>query len=42
MNQPLKIGGRRLMNDLFIKSIFCISVWSSSFRILLDLNKGPW
>ena len=31
-------GGRRLLNDLLIKRIFCISILSSSFRIWLDLN----
>ena len=36
----LKIGGRKLFNDLMITIIFSISILSSSFRIWLDLNNG--
>ena len=40
VNEFLKIGERRLLNDLFIKSMFSISILSSSLRIWLDLNNG--
>ena len=40
MNQLLKIGGRTLLNDLFIKSMFSVNILSSSLRIWLDLNNG--
>ena len=40
VNQFLKIGGRRLLSDLFVKSMFSISILSSSLRIWLDLNNG--
>ena len=42
VNQFLKIGedGRRLLSDLFIKSMFSISILSWSLRIWLDLNNG--
>ena len=39
VNQPLKIGGRRLLIDLLIKSTFSISILSSNLEIWLDLNK---
>ena len=35
-----KDWGGRLLNDLLIKSIFSISILSSSFRIWLYLNRG--
>ena len=38
MNQFLKIGGRRLLSDLCIKSMFAISILSSNLRKWLHLN----
>ena len=40
VNQFLKIGEWRLLTDLFIKSMFSISILSSNLRISLDLNNG--
>ena len=40
VNKLLKIGARRLLNDLLIKGILIKGILSASFRILLDLNNG--